>query len=308
MTAASTMAASTGCGRFRSSPDANSTTISVKRAATSPESGVRAPALSLTSDCDMPPLTGNPRPSPATRLAGADGQELLIGVEPIAVLLPNMRPMADVSTAREDEAGERQRQERVQIAAAHRRQPEQRQALRHLAEQRHAVRIEVQTSGRHDAADHDEERHRPVLQPSLPATRTARAATPTSSDDRVRVAQVREEVRRALPEVAVRALEAEQLGQLRARQVQRQPRLEADEHGFGEEADALPARTSHAANAIAATIARRHAASAAWRAGSPPLSSPTDAPISSDNADVTVMTVCFELQKSQKTSPENRQA
>ena len=50
------------------------------------------------------------------------------------------------------------------------------------------------------------------------------------------------------------------------------------------------------------------AASAACRAGSPALRSPTDAPIRSDSADVTVMTVCFELQKSQKTSPENRQA
>ena len=30
--------------------------------------------------------------------------------------------------------------------------------------------------------------------------------------------------------------------------------------------------------------------------------------MSSDSADVTVMTVCFELQNSQKTSPEKRQA
>ena len=71
---------------------------------------------------------------------------------------------------------------------------------------------------------------------------------------------------------------------------------------------ALPARTSHAANAIAAIMSAAHAASAACRAGSPPLSSPTDAPIRSDSADVTVTTVCFELQRSQKTSPEKRQA
>ena len=32
------------------------------------------------------------------------------------------------------------------------------------------------------------------------------------------------------------------------------------------------------------------------------------APIKSDSADVTVMTVCFELQKSQNTSPEKRHA
>src|SRR5688500_20174395 len=71
---------------------------------------------------------------------------------------------------------------------------------------------------------------------------------------------------------------------------------------------AFPARAAHAASAIAATMSAVHAASAAWRAGSPPLSSPTDDPISSDNADVTVMTVCLELQRNQNTSPENRQA
>ena len=68
MTAASTTAASTGCGRLRSRPVAKSTTTSVNSVATRPETGVRAPELSFTSDCDMPPLTGNPRPSPATRL------------------------------------------------------------------------------------------------------------------------------------------------------------------------------------------------------------------------------------------------
>ena len=62
---------------------------------------------------------------------------------------------------------------------------------------------------------------------------------------------------------------------------------------------ALPARTSQAAIAIAAIMSAVHAANAAWLAGLPALSSPTDAPIKSDSADVTVMTVCFELQNSQ---------
>jgi hypothetical protein len=70
----------------------------------------------------------------------------------------------------------------------------------------------------------------------------------------------------------------------------------------------LPARASQAAKAIVAIMSVTHAAIAAWRAGSPPLNSPTDAPISSDSPEVTVTTVCFELQKSQKTSPENKHA
>ena len=71
---------------------------------------------------------------------------------------------------------------------------------------------------------------------------------------------------------------------------------------------ALPARTSQAASASAPVISAAHAASAACRAGSPPLRVATELPISSDRADVTVMTVCLELQKSQNTRPENRQA
>jgi hypothetical protein len=65
------IAARTGCGRLRRSPEKNSVTTRTRIAAKNPESEVLAPALSLTSDCDIPPLTGKPRPSPAARLAAA---------------------------------------------------------------------------------------------------------------------------------------------------------------------------------------------------------------------------------------------
>ena len=80
-----------------------------------------------------------------------------------------MRPMADVSTAREDEARQRDRQERGQLVPADDGQPERRQALRDDAQQRDAVRLEVQDPRREHAAEHHEERHRPVLQPELAA-------------------------------------------------------------------------------------------------------------------------------------------
>ena len=47
--------------------------------------------------------------------------------------------------------------------------------------------------------------------------------------------QVREEMSAVLPEIAVRAMNAEQLGQLRADQEQRDAALEADHHAFGNE-------------------------------------------------------------------------
>ncbi len=73
---------------------------------------------------------------------------------------------------------------------------------------------------------------------SLPAMST-QGRDPDQQRRGMRVAQVPEEVAHPLPEVAVGALEAEQLGQLRAGQIQREAGLEADEHGLGEEADGV---------------------------------------------------------------------
>jgi hypothetical protein len=67
----STIAASTGCGRFFRRSVKKSATTSMMPAAINPEIGVRAPPLSFTSDCDMPPLIGKPWPSPEARFAPA---------------------------------------------------------------------------------------------------------------------------------------------------------------------------------------------------------------------------------------------
>ena len=69
-----------------------------------------------------------------------------------------------------------------------------------------------------------------------------------------------------------------------------------------------PARTAHAISAMIATRTAVPAASALKRVTSPPAISANEAPTNSEMADVTVMAVCLELQKSQKTKPENRQA
>ena len=69
-----------------------------------------------------------------------------------------------------------------------------------------------------------------------------------------------------------------------------------------------PALASQATNAMTATSNAVPAASAPKRVMSPPVISPNDAPTSSEITDVTVTAVWRELQKSQKTSPEKRQA
>jgi hypothetical protein len=69
-----------------------------------------------------------------------------------------------------------------------------------------------------------------------------------------------------------------------------------------------PALASHAIRAIAPTINAVHDARAQNREASPPARSPSDAPTSTEIAEVTVMAVCRELQNNQKTRPEKRQA
>jgi hypothetical protein len=69
-----------------------------------------------------------------------------------------------------------------------------------------------------------------------------------------------------------------------------------------------PPSTSHTTSASPATRKAVQAARVATRAGSPLAASPRVAPMSREMAEVTVTAVCFELQKSQKTRPEKRQA
>ena len=84
-------------------------------------------------------------------IAGANRQQLLIRVEPIAVLLAEHPADGGRLDGGEDEARQRDRQQLVQIVPAHGRQPEGGQALRHFSEQRHALRIEVHDPGREHA-------------------------------------------------------------------------------------------------------------------------------------------------------------
>src|SRR5262245_35210229 len=69
-----------------------------------------------------------------------------------------------------------------------------------------------------------------------------------------------------------------------------------------------PARTGQARMASAATSNAVAAASGAIRVGSPPARAPSVEPVSTEIADVTVIVVWRELQNSQNSSPENRQA
>ena len=67
--AAMTTAASVGCGRFRSSPGANSSNSAMAAAPTSPVTCVLAPFWAATAVRDPLVLTGNPWKKPAATFA-----------------------------------------------------------------------------------------------------------------------------------------------------------------------------------------------------------------------------------------------
>ena len=98
-TATNTTAAKTGWGRARRRCEKNSTTTNMIPAAMPPDSGVRAPPPSLTSDCDIPPLTGKPRPNPAARLDAASARNSWLASSRPPCFAAKVRPIAAVSTA-----------------------------------------------------------------------------------------------------------------------------------------------------------------------------------------------------------------
>ena len=103
--------------------------------------------------------------------------------------------------------------------------------------------------------------------------------------------------------------EAEQLRELRARQVERQPRFEADEDGFGKESDRIAGANQPCRNRDEGHEQRRARGKRGVARG---ISSAQFAHRRDNRATTmrrwSVTTVCFELQKTQKTSPEKRQA
>ena len=98
-TATSTTAASTGCGNALKRWVKKRTTMRRMPAAITDESGVRAPPPSLTSDCDIPPLMGKPRPIPAAKFAVANARNSWLASKRPPCLAVNIRPRAAVSTA-----------------------------------------------------------------------------------------------------------------------------------------------------------------------------------------------------------------
>ena len=146
------------------------------------------------------------------------------------------------------------------------------------------------------------------LRKIFPRTRMRERAETEAERGGVRFVQVRKEMAGPFPKTAVRAFEAKELRQLRAGQEERDAALETDHHAFGDEIDDRSSFGPPGNECDHSDEKAVPAASALKRVASPPVISPNEAPTSSEMAEVTVIAVWRELQNSQKTSPEKRQA
>ena len=118
--------------------------------------------------------------------------------------------------------------------------------------------------------------------------------------------QMLEDVGTVLPEIALDPREATEVGQLRADEKQREAALEADHDAFGNEAHDGPRfdQPSHERDP------RDHQGRAGRQRQDGGVTVRQSAQRRSDRsemADVRPIAVCFELQKSQNASPENKQ-
>jgi hypothetical protein len=95
-------------------------------------------------------------------VAPGQREELLVAVEPVAVLAGERPADRDRLDGPEQEAGHRQGQEEVEVGGVDAGQAGGGEALRHLAEERHPPVRETEERHRGDAAHEDEERHGPV--------------------------------------------------------------------------------------------------------------------------------------------------
>ena len=179
-------------------------------------------------------------PEAGGQVAAGQREELLVAVEAVAVLAGEHPPDRGGLHRAEQEARHGQGQEQVHVGGADRGQAGHRQALRHLAEEGHPAARQAEEGHGGDAGHEDEERHRAVGQQPLAEDEQAQRRRAEREGRGVRLPEVREDVPHPLPEVAVAALEPEELGQLRAGEVQGHPGLEAGHDRLGDEVHEAP--------------------------------------------------------------------
>jgi hypothetical protein len=235
--------------------------LNMNAAAINPDTGVRVDER-LGHAAAQPGSAGQPR----DEIDRAQRQQLLVGVEAVAVLLsehPANRGRFHAASTKHAIVSGRSSFRSCRLTCG---SPSDGSPCWMSPTQRHAVPLEVQQSRRNDARDHREQATGRFFILSFPATSPVRRAIPTSRGMGCvspRCAMKRDEIRAVLSEVSMPPFEAEQLGKLRARKVEREAALRPTSTISEKNPTASPGAHQPRAKAIAATTSGTHAASAA---------------------------------------------
>ena len=175
---------------------------------------------------------------PGGEVGRGEREEFLVGIQPPAVLGREHAADGGRLHRAEQKARERQRQQFVQVGPAESpggRWPAALAALRPAASPRArpgraSAEATMPPTTTNNATGL-------FLRKIFPSTSTARAMPPTVSEAGLVSPRCFRKCAAVLPEIAVGAVDAEQLGQLRAGEEQRHAALEPDHHALGDEVD-----------------------------------------------------------------------
>ncbi len=257
-TATSTIAASITFGRLLSRPARYMRHRPMVTDANTSASGVPAPALSFTEDCECRPppdtLEESGREIRRAQAEAVPGADRPRSRAPAPARAPPIR-----FHVRQQQARKREWNHPVHVAHPQPRQAELRQALRQRADHLEAERAE-RRHRQHDDRDHDhQQRDRASRQEFLAEQQDGDCGDTECEHREVRGGKLASQHRDALEEVVTAARDAEQLGQLVQRDRQRGARLEAEQDRLADEIDerTQPKKPCAADSMAAMRIARR---------------------------------------------------
>ena len=186
-------AARTASGRFLNSGVRATTVTTANTVGDERRASERAPAPSLTADCDRLPPRGQPAEEARADVRDAERDHLLVGVDLVAVLGGERLRGAERLAEDDQHHPGGDGRERGDVARRDVGHLDGRQAARHLADDRHAVIREAQRAADHDAEHQRDQAAGHASRPALGGEQQGQRADADHDRGAARIVQVRDE-------------------------------------------------------------------------------------------------------------------
>ena len=212
---------------------------------------------------------------------GTEGEQLLVGVDGVAVAGCEGAPGQHVVGVRHDRHPDSRQQQRPHVAGGDRRQGGSRQSRGDLPHDGDATSLEVEDRDRGGGQEHPHQGHRRTWPQVAPDEEQGQHRGGKDEGRSVDLVQVAGDVRDLGGERVRIDVDAGDLAELAGDHDRGDPRHVADEHGLGEQVREEPQSAGQPSTHHAPTTSASAAASAAYRSGSPTVIEPTAAAVMS---------------------------